>query len=240
MRKLLLHSVVLLLINLALGAMSYGAVLTWDRNNERDLAGYRVYCGVSPENYSHVIDVGKRTQCDLSRLTMTEGVTYYISITAYDVAANESDFSDYVPFLADDEIPADEDNCPGIYNPEQDDNDRDESGDMCDEDDDNDDIPDSDDNCPLAFNPGQEDRDADGRGNICDVCFIVQLFGDNSTQVAMLRSLRDYVLSKSPEGRELIELYYRWSPFLDEAMKEDDEFRIWFKEAIDEVLLKMQ
>jgi len=47
------------------------------------------------------------------------------------------------------------DNCPEIYNPDQDDSDADGVGTLCD-------------NCPDKFNPGQEDIDFDEIGDVCD------------------------------------------------------------------------
>ena len=49
-----------------------------------------------------------------------------------------------------------EDNCPFVYNPDQNDTDEDDVGDVCD-------------NCPDNYNPGQEDSDEDGLGNACDI-----------------------------------------------------------------------
>lgn len=60
------------------------------------------------------------------------------------------------------------DNCPGVNNADQADNEGDGLGDVCDEDDDNDLVPDVADNCPLTFNPRQEDFDEDGLGDACD------------------------------------------------------------------------
>ncbi|MCP4703777.1 MAG: S8 family serine peptidase, partial [candidate division Zixibacteria bacterium] len=48
-----------------------------------------------------------------------------------------------------------DDNCPEIYNPEQNDPDADDIGSLCD-------------NCPDNFNPGQEDLDFDEIGDACD------------------------------------------------------------------------
>ena len=43
-------------------------------------------------------------------------------------------------------------------------------------------------------------------------------------------------MSKTPEDREIIRLYYQWSPVIVKAMEEDEEFREEVKELIDEVL----
>jgi hypothetical protein len=59
-----------------------------------------------------------------------------------------------------------EDNCPAVYNLDQQDTDSDGLGDACDSD------PDGDqglvDNCPLVHNPDQRDFDQDGQGDVCD------------------------------------------------------------------------
>jgi len=70
--------------------------------------------------------------------------------------------------IDDDGIVDAEDNCPEIFNPEQEDNDEDDIGDVCDADDDNDGVPDDMDNCPFTFNIDQEDIDFDNIGDACD------------------------------------------------------------------------
>ena len=61
--------------------------------------------------------------------------------------------------------------------------------------------------------------------------------GEDSEEVMLLRGFRNNVLSKTPEGQELIRLYYQWSPTIVRAMKEDDEFKEEVKDMIDGILL---
>ncbi len=76
-------------------SVSYGyaaqGTLTWDANQETNLAGYKVYYGAESRVYDHSIDVGNQTTYALTNLT--DGQTYYFAATAYDSAGNESDYS---------------------------------------------------------------------------------------------------------------------------------------------------
>jgi hypothetical protein len=44
------------------------------------------------------------------------------------------------------------------------------------------------------------------------------------------------VLSKNPEGQEIISLYYLWSPIIVKTLEEDEGFKEEVKEMMDEVL----
>jgi hypothetical protein len=70
--------------------------LAWDPNTEPDLAGYQVYYGTESGEYIYFIDVGNTTTYRLDGLL--DGVTYYIAVTAYDIAENESDYSNEVAY----------------------------------------------------------------------------------------------------------------------------------------------
>jgi hypothetical protein len=82
----------------------------------------------------------------------------------------------------------------------------------------------------------QEDTDEDGIGDACEPCLVEQIYGEHSEVSKLLRHLRDNVLSQTPEGQELIRLYYELSSTIVKAMEEDEEFREEVKEMIDGVL----
>jgi hypothetical protein len=70
----------------------------------------------------------------------------------------------------------------------------------------------------------------------CCRCPSETIYKDNEETLTQLRKFRDNILSQSPIGRELIELYYEWSPSIVEAMEEDEEFKEDVKQMIDGVL----
>jgi len=74
------------------------ASLSWDppTTNEdgtplADLSGYKIYYGTASFNYTQNINVGNVTTYTVSNLT--DGLTYYFAVTAYDSSLNESDYS---------------------------------------------------------------------------------------------------------------------------------------------------
>ena len=66
--------------------------LVWEQNDEDDLSGYKVYYGKGSRDYNTTVDVGDNTNFNISG--MIRNRTYYIAITAYDFAGNESTFSE--------------------------------------------------------------------------------------------------------------------------------------------------
>lgn len=56
-------------------------------------------------------------------------------------------------------------------------------------------------------------------------CSLDILYGPDHPKLAILWEFRDEVLSQTPEGKEIIDIYYRWGPVLVEAMQQDENFK---------------
>ena len=91
--KLLLYTSLVVLTSVPL-CHSASLRLSWNANTETDLAGYRVYYGIASGDYGEPIDVGNVTAYELTGLSET--ITYYVALTAFDTADNESEKSDEV------------------------------------------------------------------------------------------------------------------------------------------------
>jgi hypothetical protein len=99
-----LHRLLLIcciLVAFAATAVAGTATLTWnaptsntDSSPLTDLAGYKIYYGTAPAQYGTPIDVGLTTTYPVNNLT--DGLTYYFSVTAYNASRTESGFSSEV------------------------------------------------------------------------------------------------------------------------------------------------
>jgi hypothetical protein len=58
--------------------------------------------------------------------------------------------------------------------------------------------------------------------------------------VQQLKNFRDTILSKTPQGRAMIKLYYDWSPAIVKAMKEAVAFKEEVKKSLDGTLLMLR
>lgn len=76
--------------------------------------------------------------------------------------------------------------------------------------------------------------------SIPDNCIGEEIYGDYSEEVKLLRYFRDDILSRTREGRELIKLYYKWSPVVVSTLREDEECKEEVKEIMDGILLLIQ
>ena len=108
-------------------------------------------------------------------VTDSDGNQSYCVVTIHvqNNGANIPDCEPEEPDYDEDGVIDSEDNCPYVFNPNQEDEDDNGIGDACEEADndaDGDGIYDADDNCPINPNPNQEDEDEDGIGDVCDNC----------------------------------------------------------------------
>ncbi|MEI6125600.1 MAG: rhodanese-like domain-containing protein [Pseudomonadota bacterium] len=96
------------------------------------------------------------------------------------------------------------------------------------------------DNCPHFFNPEQRDTNHDGRGDACGEdnasCAAVAIYGEGSEEIRALRDFRDAVLAQSPQGQQLIHLYYSISPVLAEYVRGNKGARAMLETVLDALL----
>ena len=71
------------------------------------------------------------------------------------------------------------------------------------------------------------------------ICPLVQIYGEGSQEVKVLRVVRDTVLNATPEGREMVKLYYRLSPAIMMAIQSDEAFKAEIKQLVDGFLSLM-
>jgi hypothetical protein len=91
------------LVTLFVAAVSHAQALSsvtvgWDSSAASEVAGYRLHYGVTSGSYSSVTDVGNTTKATITGLS--QGNTYFIVVTAYDVSGLESVPSNEVAFVA--------------------------------------------------------------------------------------------------------------------------------------------
>jgi hypothetical protein len=98
-RNILFFSLLLISVLLNASVLSAGdATLSWDtptsNTDGTPFAGYIIHYGTSSGSYPQNIDVGDTTTYIVDDLT--EGLTYYFAVNAYDTSLNEYDYSNEV------------------------------------------------------------------------------------------------------------------------------------------------
>ena len=88
-RNFILWGVLLLARLTALADQS--VTLTWNPSSDINVAGYKIYYGVTSRVYTNSVTLGNVTNVTVSGLA--EGTTYYFGATTLDAAGIESDFS---------------------------------------------------------------------------------------------------------------------------------------------------
>jgi len=75
---------------------SSSATLTWGANKEKDLAGYKVYRATESGTYGAPIATLPGNVTTYQATSLQFGKTYFFVVTAYDIAGNESGYSNEV------------------------------------------------------------------------------------------------------------------------------------------------
>ena len=91
-----MKKLIVLLCAIYITAFTQTAKVSWQRNTEEDLSGYKVYWGLQSRNYFESVNSGNVTQQIINNL-LTDTL-YYFAVTAYDKSGNESDYSAEVQF----------------------------------------------------------------------------------------------------------------------------------------------
>jgi len=68
-------------------------------------------------------------------------------------------------------------------------------------------------------------------------CPLADVLDNDDTTLDTLRTFRDTILNQTPEGQEIIRLYYELSPVIVNAMEADEKFKADVKYLIDELLV---
>ena len=79
-------------------------------------------------------------------------------------------------------------------------------------------------------------NEASATVTVAGKCFLLKLYGEDPETIKLLRNFRDHVLSKTPEGREIIRRYYQLSPFIGKAMEKDGVFKDEMRDLVEGIL----
>ena len=100
---MIMLAVLATLLTMMMPPSTSAATLVWDPSRGV-VDGYKVYWGTNRNNPTDNIDVGPRAAYNLDNLPLSEGVTYYISVSAYN-SAGESPRCTPVVFTPGDNTP---------------------------------------------------------------------------------------------------------------------------------------
>jgi hypothetical protein len=67
-------------------------------------------------------------------------------------------------------------------------------------------------------------------------CCVTAIYGENAEETELLREYRDYVLSKTPEGQEMIKIYYKLCPTIVDLLEKRPVLKNKAKMYIDRML----
>lgn len=95
-----------IILSVAMIARAGQITLQWDANTESDLAGYKIYCGSSPGNYTFLVDVpladdeNQDPSVVEKTIQVSDTASTYCVVTAYDneTPSLESGYSNEVMY----------------------------------------------------------------------------------------------------------------------------------------------
>jgi cell wall-associated protease len=71
-------------------------------------------------------------------------------------------------------------------------------------------------------------------------CAAESALDNDEIKLTILRRFRDEVLSKTPEGRNLINLYYKWNPTIVRELDQNAQYKEEIKRIIDGIVPMIQ
>jgi hypothetical protein len=67
-------------------------------------------------------------------------------------------------------------------------------------------------------------------------CPIETLYGKDAAETQLLRYYRDTLLNSTPQGKEMVRLYYEWGPLLVKVFEENEVLREEIKLLLAEII----
>ncbi len=73
---------------------SFNVQIIWDKNEEEDVAGYKIFCREEDQNYNYDVPVWVGTDVTCSIYELDDKVTYYFVARAFNTSGIESEDSE--------------------------------------------------------------------------------------------------------------------------------------------------
>ena len=100
MVKRIIKILIIICYGIGITSLAFSAEpkLRWEASIN-EVIGYRVYYGVTQDNFPFMIDVGNATECPISIFKLKEGVPYYFVVRSYNNATSESVDSNVIEYI---------------------------------------------------------------------------------------------------------------------------------------------